>query len=226
MYPKLSHLKSRPDKLILQFAPGQEGEFMYYEDENDNDNYQNGLYTFTKITQNRNEKEGTFTIYPREGNFNGMPTNRSYELHILAATFPQSVEVNHIPYQMGNEGNGTWNYDSEMQIIKLYIPSTSCDETIEINIIFSEESAVQTTKEDKNAFIHYIQNEKKLCVNTDQICHNIKLYLHDITGKIILEQDEKNSMGFYVNIPNSTPNGVYIVKMEYDGHQQTQRIII
>ena len=226
MYPKLSHLKSRPDKLILQFAPGQEGEFMYYEDENDNDNYQNGLYTFTKITHNRNEKEGTFTIYPREGNFNGMPTNRSYELHILAATFPQSVEVNHIPYQMGNEGNGTWNYDSEMQIIKLYIPSTSCDETIEINIIFSEESAVQTTKEDKNAFIHYIQNEKKLCVNTDQICHNIKLYLHDITGKIILEQDEKNSMGFYVNIPNSTPNGVYIVKMEYDGHQQTQRIII
>ena len=49
MYPNVKHLKVRPDTLIVQFIPGESGEFNYYEDEGDNEKYKEDKYTITKI---------------------------------------------------------------------------------------------------------------------------------------------------------------------------------
>ena len=97
-FPKVSNLKNRPDKLILKFAPGASGELRYYEDENDNDNYQDNAYTFTRITQEVTETEGTYTINPVEGSFAGMLTERSYDLELLAVNLPTEIRVNGILY--------------------------------------------------------------------------------------------------------------------------------
>ena len=40
LYPRMMHLKKRPETLTLQFTPGARGEFNYYEDAGNNADYQ------------------------------------------------------------------------------------------------------------------------------------------------------------------------------------------
>ena len=49
LYPRMMHLKKRPETLTLQFTPGARGEFNYYEDAGNNADYQTAC-TFTRIT--------------------------------------------------------------------------------------------------------------------------------------------------------------------------------
>jgi alpha-glucosidase (family GH31 glycosyl hydrolase) len=119
LYPKINHLKNRPDTLILQFVPGASGEFSLYEDENDNDNYETGACTWTRITQTQQETENLYTIHPRQGAFTGMIAQRAYQLELPANTQPASVEI--------TGGEGTYHYDANAQKITVNLPLQSCD---------------------------------------------------------------------------------------------------
>lgn len=139
-YPKLAHLKNRPETLILQFTPGAYGELNYYEDESDNDNYENGQYAFTKITQECTGLNATYTINPIEGSFSGMLSERSYDLNLLAVNQPLTVNVNGVLYSQNESGEaGTWKYDSQLKVAKIYIPKVSTSATTEIKVQFSSE---------------------------------------------------------------------------------------
>ena len=126
LYPKVSHLKTRPDVLTLQFAPGNEGEFNYYEDEGNSTNYDTE-YTFTKITQAKEGNITTCTIHPPVGTFAEMPTERAYRLELLAREEPTSVQ-----FTSGIEG--TYQYINDEKKIVISLPSQSCSTTITIKI--------------------------------------------------------------------------------------------
>jgi alpha-glucosidase (family GH31 glycosyl hydrolase) len=125
-YPEISHLKNRPDTLILEFAPGNAGEFYLYEDENDNDNYKSGAYTRTRISQVTQGTTSVYTIHPRQGAFSGMPDQRAYQLELLAKSHPASVEF--------PNGTGTWLYDEDAQKIIITLPPQSCSAEREVRI--------------------------------------------------------------------------------------------
>ena len=126
-FPKINNLQSRPDVLILEFAPGASGEFSYYEDENDNSNYENGAHTLTKITQSQSENASIYTIFPREGAFEGMPVQRAYQLELLAKNQPSSV-------QFTSGSAGTWQYRADEKKIVVNLPAQTCDATIEVTV--------------------------------------------------------------------------------------------
>jgi alpha-glucosidase (family GH31 glycosyl hydrolase) len=126
-FPKISHLKERPDTLILQFAPGAAGEFLYYEDESDNGNYETGVCTFTKITQVKTGNSSIYTIRPRTGAFTGMPAQRAYRLELLAKTQPVSVE-----FTDGQQG--TYQYSAENKTITISMPAQSCDVLLTVKV--------------------------------------------------------------------------------------------
>ena len=64
------------DNLELRIYPGADGSFTLYEDENDNYNYEKGLYS--TITFNWNDSSNTLTINDREGTFPGMLEQRRF----------------------------------------------------------------------------------------------------------------------------------------------------
>ena len=74
-----------PARLPLQFAPGAEGSFSYYEDEGNSSDYATA-YTTTEITQRTADGVTTCVINPREGQFEGMPTERAYRPNCWLAT--------------------------------------------------------------------------------------------------------------------------------------------
>ena len=80
--PDVQYAEEKPwDKLEIRIYEGADGEFTLYEDENDNYNYEKGLYS--TITFNWNDGSKTLTISDREGSFPGMLAERKFNILIV-----------------------------------------------------------------------------------------------------------------------------------------------
>ena len=125
--PKVQNLKSRPAEMMLLVAPGGDGTIDLYEDEGDTQNYQNSAYTTTTITHQRTLTDAILTIEPRKGQFEGMLTERSYQVKFLGEYMPESVSVE------GAESS-EWSYDEVQQVVIVTIPSTACSQKVTIRM--------------------------------------------------------------------------------------------
>lgn len=80
--PKVQYsTEKRWDNLEIRIYPGADGEFVLYEDENDNYNYEKGIYSTIKFAWNDLTK--TLTINDREGYFPNMLKSRKFRLVIV-----------------------------------------------------------------------------------------------------------------------------------------------
>lgn len=79
MGPYLQYADEKPaDPVELRVYTGADASFTLYEDENDNYNYEKGVYA--TIPFKWNEREQTLTIGERQGEFPGMLRNRTFNL--------------------------------------------------------------------------------------------------------------------------------------------------
>ena len=69
------------DNLQIRVYPGRDGKFVLYEDENDNYNYEKGMYS--EIPFHWDERTGVLTIGPRTGQFPGMLTSRHFNIVLV-----------------------------------------------------------------------------------------------------------------------------------------------
>jgi len=70
--------EKKPDSLEIRVYPGANGKFTLYEDENDNYNYEKGVYS--TIDMAWNDKAGVLTISNRRGEFPEMLINRIFNI--------------------------------------------------------------------------------------------------------------------------------------------------
>jgi alpha-D-xyloside xylohydrolase len=77
--PKVQYATEKKwDNLEIRIYPGANGEFTLYEDENDNYNYEKGIYS--TITFTWDDAKKTLTINDRKGSFPGMPAERKFNI--------------------------------------------------------------------------------------------------------------------------------------------------
>ena len=126
--PTVENLKGRPAELHLIVVPGADGMTSLYEDEGDTQNYQTGDYTTTVIRQQRTDQQVLLTIEPRNGQFNGMLTERSYQVRLLAEEMPQVVLVN-------DQTVDSWSYDADQHVLTVTIPTTACDQSVTVKVL-------------------------------------------------------------------------------------------
>ncbi len=80
--PKVQYATEKKwDKLEIRVYPGSDGEFVLYEDENDNYNYEKGAYS--TLSFKWDDKQRTLTIGNREGKFPGMLKNRTFNIVLV-----------------------------------------------------------------------------------------------------------------------------------------------
>jgi alpha-D-xyloside xylohydrolase len=87
------------DSLQIRVYPGADGKFVLYEDENDNYNYEKGMYA--TINFNWDDKKRTLTISDRSGSFPGMLSSRKFSFVVVTA-------------YKGGEGNTVVKPDAEV----------------------------------------------------------------------------------------------------------------
>jgi alpha-D-xyloside xylohydrolase len=91
------------DNLEIRVYPGADGNFVLYEDENDNYNYERGLYSTIQISWKNSNN--TLTISDRKGSYPGMLQARKFRIHIVNGE------------KSGNEDKIV-NYEGKKNIIK------------------------------------------------------------------------------------------------------------
>ena len=123
--PHLMNLKKRPDQLVLKVVPGASGSINLYEDEGDTQGYEEGAYATTTISHARRSATVTLKIGAITGQFEGMPTERSYEVQFLGEDKPQSVSIN-------GQVVTDWKYDNMKKMVTVTVPKTSCQKEVEV----------------------------------------------------------------------------------------------
>jgi alpha-D-xyloside xylohydrolase len=81
MGPFIQYSTEKTDPLEIRIYPGADGEFALYEDENDNYNYEKGVYSLIEFYWNNALK--TLTISNRKGEFPGMLKKRKFEIVLV-----------------------------------------------------------------------------------------------------------------------------------------------
>ncbi len=95
MMPKMKRVDEKPlDPMILNVYPGDKGFFSVYEDAGNDQGYKNGKFAFTDVSFTRSGGKTDITISPAKGDYDNMPTSRSYQIKLINTLPPKSVTVN------------------------------------------------------------------------------------------------------------------------------------
>ena len=92
MGPFLQYATEKPaDPIELRIYPGNDGTFSLYEDENDNYNYENGIYSLIDFRWDDVTK--TLTIDDRKGEFPGMLNERDFHIVLVKTDHGTGIEI-------------------------------------------------------------------------------------------------------------------------------------
>ncbi len=139
MYPKIDHLQQQVSDWILNIIPGDQGEAIIYEDDGSTNEYTNGKYATTKVSQNTSKNGMEIIISKREGLYANMYNNRTYTIELLRSFPPKSIEVNGISYPYSTESKKSqWSYDGKKLTTIINIPSSSVNGEIKVNVTYDE----------------------------------------------------------------------------------------
>jgi alpha-D-xyloside xylohydrolase len=92
MGPFIQYAAEKPaDPIELRIYPGADGDFVLYEDENDNYNYEKGIHA--TIAFHWNEGKRQLTISRRNGSYPGMPSRRRFDVVIVGPSHGVGIDV-------------------------------------------------------------------------------------------------------------------------------------
>ena len=191
--PPLSHMKEEPASLVLWVIPGDDGEGTLYEDQGDSEAYKDGEYATTRFSQSHTSSGTTLTIHPRQGSYEGMLSERAWQVVFFAAEEPDVVSIN-------GERTHDWIYDGQLHRLTVNIPSHPCTETITVNHR-DKETGIRGIESGKwkNENEEGIQNEGQI-VNSKS--SNNKCF--DLSGREMVN-------GQWSMVNGKMPKGFYIV---------------
>ncbi len=90
--PKVQYAEEKKwDNLEMRIYPGADAEFVLYEDENNNYNYEKGAYS--TISFKWNDKERKLSVGDRKGNFPGMLINRTFRIVVVDKNKGSGIDV-------------------------------------------------------------------------------------------------------------------------------------
>ncbi len=96
MGPFVQYATEKPDAPIeIRVYPGANGSFSLYEDQNDNYNYEKGV--FSTISFKWNDAKRELIIGKRQGRFPGMLIDRTFKIVIVTPTKGTGVEITKNP---------------------------------------------------------------------------------------------------------------------------------
>ncbi len=126
----VSHLNSNNEDIFVTVFPKGDGSFKMYEDGGNTKDYADS-YATTVLSSTWSGNELTITIAPREGSYEGMPSDRKFIVKVVASAAPASVAINGVPAE--------YEYDGKDFSFIIRIPETSCAAEKKVVITYAEE---------------------------------------------------------------------------------------
>lgn len=149
---KISTLQEQSPELRLFVVPGH-GDFStsVYEDDGETLSYAKD-FAVTELTKSSVPGEVKLTVQPRKGSFKGICPGRKVSVVLEGHHAPASVKVNgtevqysrYAQYEQGS-GEAVWGYDGYNMQVKIYLPESSADESVEIVCTYSDQDNMYIT---------------------------------------------------------------------------------
>ena len=89
----VDNLDGNAEDVVLTVIPGGNGSFRMYEDAGNDKKYADE-YAFTQLENTWDGAVQTVVISPREGSYEGMPSDRRFKVKVLSSAAPVTVTVN------------------------------------------------------------------------------------------------------------------------------------
>ena len=164
MYGHVTNLKSIPDNLVVSVFPGDNGEFVLYEDSGNDKDYS---INFARTRMYSEIREGEYTklfICPRTGNYEGMKSMSGYELRFVAVSMPSSVVVNgkEIDFDENLEKADSWRYDGSDLSVIVRLASRPVSEEKQITVYYDKQQYMDVTNGLVGKFRHLTDATVKL----------------------------------------------------------------
>ena len=128
---QVQNLNGNAEDVYITVFPEGDGCFRMYEDAGNDKNYASE-YAFTTVSNSWDGAAQTIRIAPREGSYEGMPSERRFKVKVLASAAPVEVEVNGL--QVGYE------YLEEGLSFVIDVPVNGCDAEKVIKITYASDS--------------------------------------------------------------------------------------
>lgn len=136
--PHMNNLKTTSDKLLIKVIPDDDGNTDLYEDAGDTQDYMNGGFTTTHIAQQRTAAGVSINIDARNGSYEGMPTERAYEMHLLLANKPERVTIDGVE-------TSDWSYNAAQHLVVVNIGTTPCEQQVVVNVEYGVSGIANVT---------------------------------------------------------------------------------
>jgi alpha-glucosidase (family GH31 glycosyl hydrolase) len=95
---EVDNLNGNDEDITVVVFPGDEGCFRLYEDAGNDKDYAS-QHAFTCLSNSWAGNVQTVKIAPREGAYEGMPSQRNFKVKVYASAAPESVKVNGAPVE-------------------------------------------------------------------------------------------------------------------------------
>ena len=148
MQPRMDRSDEKPvDPLILNIFLGASGSTRIYEDEGINQNYKNGLNTWTPVRFKKSGRKLRVVIDPVEGEFPGMLNERAYEIRIVHSFPPEKVTINRKSLNYHSEvAPGSWTYDGKALTTRIFTSQYDVRSRKTIDVVFPNQDTALLNK--------------------------------------------------------------------------------
>ena len=127
----VDNLNGNDESVTVTVFPGADGSFRMYEDAGNDKEYAS-QHAFTSIANSWDGAVQTVVISPREGSYEGMPSDRRFKVKVLASAAPAKVEVNGL--EVGYE-----YLDEDLSFI-IDVPVNECDAEKIVKITYESDA--------------------------------------------------------------------------------------
>ena len=136
----IDNLQDSCNKLVLTFIPGADGSLSYYEDDGISQDYKQGGAR-TEIKKISSGNTIRIIVGKRDGEYDGAPERRSYELRLPSVFPPEAVKVDGVSLKYERFPDGDcWSYDAYSLSPIIYIGERRCDSEVTVELEFSPEA--------------------------------------------------------------------------------------
>ena len=135
MQPEMKNTGAKPvDPLILNIFPDDSGFLRIYEDFGNSLGYKKEEYVWTTVRHSKITDETLkIEIFPAEGYYQGMLTERAYEIRLAGVWPPETVSCNGKPILFSrDEETPGWRYDGDKVMVIISLPKFNTKKKVEL----------------------------------------------------------------------------------------------
>lgn len=220
-YPVQRTTVTTPKNIELTVVPGNEGGGLLYEDDGANNRYVDGEFAKTRFAQRRDEGGIHLTIGGREGTYEGIPTERIWDVKLLGMdrpVEPETITVNGKPLSTDevaySEETGTLYLSIDAGVyagglsgaIEIYIPRGGTD-----------------TARDDDASINYDEGNQTVNVDMPRSSETTTLTVTTLSG-IKMAQVQAAEVNVLSVSMAGLPSGTYVCRTQTGLNVVTRKI--